>query len=359
MHKETNVAKLIRKIIEAKPAVVKLGMDVHARDVVVSVQIECSQPLRAQRMTVEQVRALVRALVKAGIKVYSVYEAGPCGHGLHRALETIGATNYVISPKALGDGRGQKTDALDAAALVDLLDRYVRGNKRAFTVNRVPTEQEEQDRADVRLRESLRGSRHEWETRGRGMMLFHGYHIVGQWWTKKRWETLKEELPGWLVDMLEVTRQVLEKLDELEKQHREKLESQAPKTLPKAVGALTWVMLLREICDWTRFKNRRQVSSYTGLCPGVRQSGGSKHDGHINRHGNPRVRRLLIELIWRLVRWQPDYPPVSKLVEGVIRGSARKKLATAAARKLAVDLWRLATGQTTPEKLKLTVLAIA
>jgi transposase len=146
-------------------------------------------------------------------------------------------------------------------------------------------------------------------------------------------------------------------LDEQEKALRKKLEAKAPPQLPKAIGALTWVILLREICDWGRFKNRRQVSSYTGLCPGVQQSGGRKRDGSINRYGNPRVRALLIELVWRLARWQPDYPPVRALVAGVARGAARRKCAVAAARRLAVDLWRLATNQTTPEKLHLIVPA--
>jgi len=67
------------------------------------------------------------------------------------------------------------------------------------------------------------------------------------------------------------------------------------------------------------------------------------------------VRHLLIQLVWRLVRYQPAYPPVAKLVEGVVRGAARRKLAVAAARRLGVDLWRLATAQTTPEKLHLLV----
>ena len=63
----------------------------------------------------------------------------------------------------------------------------------------------------------------------------------------------------------------------------------------------------------------------------------------------------MIELVWRMMRWQPDYPPVKALVAGIVRGAARRKLAVAAARKLAVDLWRLATHQTTPENLKLIV----
>ena len=46
-----------------------------------------------------------------------------------------------------------------------------------------------------------------------------------------------------------------------------------------------------------------------------------------------------------------------RLVEGGARGAARRKCAVAAARRLAIDLWRLSTHQTTPEKLKLQVPA--
>lgn len=306
-------------------------------------------------MTAAQVVALGRGLREAGLAVYSCHEAGPCGFGLHRQLEAAGVVSHVVAPEMLGDGRRQKTDALDAAALVDRLDRYVRGNTKAFTVVRVPSEQEEQARAQGRLREQLKHSRHQWEARGRSLLLCHGHHVTGAWWSPRRWEELKDGLAGWLREQLEVMRTVLLALEKQEVEHRQALEAAAPRALPKAVGALTWVLLSREICDWARFRNRRQVSSYTGLCPGVRQSGASRHEGSINRHGNPRVRALLIELVWRLVRWQPDYPPVRALVAGVARGAARRKLAVAAARRLAVDLWRLATGQTTAEQLHLIV----
>jgi transposase len=165
-------------------------------------------------------------------------------------------------------------------------------------------------------------------------------------------------LSAFLLTELEIMRQIVLLLDQQEQARRAELEAAAPKVLPKAVGALTWVLLLREVCQWQRFHNRREVASYTGLCPGGYQSGLTKRDGHINRHGNPRVRHLLIELVWRLVRWQPNYPPVRRLVEGTARGAARRKLAVAAARRLAVDLWRLATAQTTPEKLQLRVPAM-
>lgn len=353
----TNVQKLLGRLLESKSETIKIGTDIHARDLAVSIQVDDARPLRPQMMRRQQLLTLVRGLVAAGRKVHVCYETGPCGYGLHFELQAAGAASYVIVAEVLGDGRKQKTDKLDAAALCDKLDRYLRGNTKAMTPVRVPSVEEQQRRSVCRLREQLKHSRHQWEARGRSLMLFHDHHVSGKWWSKSRWSKLEPTLPGWLIEQLTIIRAVILQLDEQETALRTKLEAEAPKPLPKAIGALTWVLLLREVCNWARFKNRRQVSSYTGLCPGVHQSGGRRRNGSINRYGNPRVRALLIELVWRLVRWQPDYPPVRALVAGIARGGARRKCAVAAARRLAVDLWRLATHQTTPEKLKLIVPA--
>ena len=259
----------------------------------------------------------------------------------------------MVVAEALSDGKNQKTDGLDSHALCDRLDRYVRGNIKAMHPIHVPSVAQEQARARARLRDQLLKSRQQWESRGRSLLLAHGLAVKGPWWRPSRWGGLRTDLPDWLVEQLEVMRKLLESIDEEEKAGRKQLENQAPEELPKGVGQLSWVLLEREVCDWARFGNRGQVASYTGLCPGVHQSGSSCRHGSINRHGNPRMRRVLIEMVWRLARWQPDYPPVAKLVEGVIRGAARRKIAVAAARRLAIDLWRLATGQTTPEKIGL------
>jgi transposase len=32
----------------------------------------------------------------------------------------------------------------------------------------------------------------------------------------------------------------------------------------------------------------------------------------VTKHGNPRLRAALVELAWRMVRFQPGYPPVAK-----------------------------------------------
>ena len=53
------------------------------------------------------------------------------------------------------------------------------------------------------------------------------------------------------------------------------LEKAAPDLRPKGMGGLSYELAEREIGAWDRFNNRRQVGSYSGLCGGIRASGGS------------------------------------------------------------------------------------
>ena len=87
------------------------------------------------------------------------------------------------------------------------------------------------------------------------------------------------------------------------------------------MGALSSVVISREICDWQRFKNRRQVSSYTGLCPGEYSSGTKRITGSITKHGNGRLRAALVELAWPMVRYQPQYHAVQKRLAVLAKGS--------------------------------------
>jgi Transposase IS116/IS110/IS902 family len=75
------------------------------------------------------------------------------------------------------------------------------------------------------------------------------------------------------------------------------------------IGLLSSVVISREICNWERFKNRRQVSSYTGLCPGEYSSGSKRALGSVTKHGNRRPRAALVELAWRMARFQPRCHP--------------------------------------------------
>ena len=106
---------------------------------------------------------------------------------------------------------------------------------------------------------------------------------------------------------------------------------------------------------WDRFKNRRQVGSYAGLCGGVSASGQNSADLSITKAGNRRLRTDLVELAWRTLLYQPNYYLVQKwksvLLNPKAHARARKRAIIAFARQLLIDLWRWKTGKRTPEQL--------
>jgi len=122
--------------------------------------------------------------------------------------------------------------------------------------------------------------------------------------------------------------------------------------IPKGLGELSLVTVDNEVCDWGRFYNRKQVGSYTGCCPGEHSSGSKRRVGSIDRMGNGRVRALLVEAVWRFLRWQPDWKAALRMKVKLADGSSmRKKTVIALARLLAIDLWRWRTGRATFEDL--------
>jgi len=296
----------------------------------------------------------VETLAAGGVPVISCYEAGPCGYGLHRQLTALGVTNYVVVPQRWdAEGQRVKTDARDARELCDRLDRYERGNTKAFSVVRVPSPEQEQRRALGRQRGTLVKERQRCVVRGHGLMLGQGFHAPTGWWEPKSWATFQRELPEWLRAQVQVWQAQAVGLDEQVTRWSLRVEQlSAGQPIPKGVGALTAALIGLEILDWSRFQNRRQVASYTGLCPSEHSSGLKRRQGGVSKHGNPRVRHQLVEACWRLLQWQPDYPPLRKL-RAATGARARKRAVVAAARRLAIDLWRINTGQCPADKLGL------
>ena len=341
----------------ARPATSKLGIDVHQHQYVVVRQEEGRAPQPPQRFTKAAFLLWAAKLAQGGGAVHAVYEACGFGFTLQRQLSALGIHCYVVAPQKL-DERGQrvKTDGRDAKALCLRLDRYLEGNRDALAVVRIPSEEEEQRRALHRQREQLVRTRTQLEAHGRSLMVNHGLEGVRHWWQPRTFAKL--ELPSWLRALLDHTQPLLLQLHRQIGELSKELQAAADPAQPRGLGALTSVLLDREIGDWRRFANRRQVGSYTGLCPSEYSTGQTRLQGSITKHGNPRVRAALVEAAWRFVRFQPTYHALARwrliLSKGALAtGAARKKAIVAVARQLAIDLWRLRTGQTTPEKLGL------
>src|SRR6266571_8993034 len=337
---------------------IKLGIDVHQEFYVVVMQEGGSNPKPPQRFAKGAFLYWAAKLKqKSGAEIYAVYEACGFGFSLQRQLSALAIQCYVVCPQKLDEANKRvKTDGLDAKALCLKLDRFVQGNRCALALVRVPAQEEEQKRAIHRQREQLVGARKRLEAQGRSLMVNHGFEPVQNWWKPRPFAAL--EVPQWMRELLSNSQPILVALQQKIAALSVQLQCAAAPEQQRGLGKMTSVVLDREIGDWNRFSNRRQIASYTGLCPGEYSSGNTRLQSCVTKHGNPRLRAALVELAWRLVRFQPNYHPVRKwrqiLAKGALaNGAARKKAIVAVARQLAVDLWRIKTGRLNAEELGL------
>jgi transposase len=340
-------------------ASIKLGIDVHQDYYVVVKQEGGTNPKPAQRFGKEAFFLWATKLRGQGIEVYAVYEACGFGFGLQRQLAALGIQCHVVCPQKLDErNKRVKTDGLDAKALCLKLDRFVQGNREALALVRVPSEAEEQKRALHRQREQLVKARKRLEAQGRSLMVNHGFEPATNWWKARTFAQL--QVPEWMKELLSNMQPILLALQEKIRALTAQLQAAADPKQPRGFGALTSVVIDREVGNWHRFRNRRGVGSYTGLCPGEYSSGNTRLQRCVTKHGNPRLRAALVEAAWRLVRFQPDYRAVKKwrhlLAKGALAtGAARKKAIVAVARQLAVDLWRIRTDRVSAAKLGLII----
>jgi len=307
------------------------------------------------------------------------YEAGPFGFHLHRQLIALGIECLVVVAQNWDERHKKtKTDKIDARQIVLNLDRYLAGNTRALAVVRVPTLSEEIARDLSRERDQFKKDRNRMINRGHALLRRYGMRNLGRWWEDGALEELQprlleqfpdqadgEQLANRLIsqmgDYAEQIAQLALRLEDLTQELEEASQQRQPERV-KGLGHLSLEKMQREVCDWNRFANRRQVASYTGLCPGRNESGGRGTGLSVNKCGNPRLREALVELAWLIVRFQPDYIRLKRWKGMLGKASkapawARKKAIVAVARQLAVDLWRIFTGRAQPEDLGLKMAA--
>jgi len=146
-------------------------------------------------------------------------------------------------------------------------------------------------------------------------------------------------------------------LDQQIAQRKSELIQSVKEALPKGFGAQSICQLDREIGDYQRFRNRRQIACFGGLVPQEHSTGTQQRLGSITKVGSPRIRRLSVEMGWRLVQFQPNYGPIVQWGQA-LRGSnkaLKKKAIVAVARRLLIDIWKLRTGRTSAQELALVL----
>jgi len=297
--------------------------------------------------------------------VVSCYEAGRDGFWLHRYLVARAITNYVVDSSSIeGNRRARraKTDRLDLGGLLSLLARYVHGDRRVWRVVRVPTVTEEDARQLPRTAESLTRDRTRLVNRLKALLATQGvrlpvdHHFVTALDEARLWDATP--IPAGLRDRLlrdwAQLQCVEAELRAVSQARVERVDVTTPtgRTIAqlqrvRAIGPTGAWVLATEIFGWRQIQNGRQLGALVGLVPAPFQSGETCYDQGISRAGNRHVRRVMVQLAWGWLRYQP----ASALSRWYQRrfgdgGPRLRKIGIVAlARKLLVALWRyLETG---------------
>jgi len=331
-----------------------LGLDVDLRFVVTAIQCDQGVIPPARKYTRGQLVAWVKAQVAAGHTVRTVYECCGFGYTLHEQLTAAGAQSVLTTPMRLSLERRRKNDRLDARELCVRLSRYHAGHRHELRPIRIPSRAEVQRRELGRQREFWKREVRRLENHGRALRIEHEHATLpGGWAGPRKWKQLSIECSAFVRAQLEpVAQEIRNSKGHLDRLTQELEALVAEEKIPHGLGALTVSLLDGEMCDWRRFKHRKAVGSYTGCCPSEHSSGGVQRFGCIDRHGNQHVRVLLVEAVWRLLKWQPGWHARQKWLAKLQHGqSLKKKSAVALARQLAIDLWRWRTGRATAAEL--------
>jgi transposase len=294
------------------------------------------------------------------------FEAGRDGFWLARWLRARGVEAHVIHPSSVAvsrEHRRAKTDRLDTELLKRAYLGWLRGEPHHCSMATVPTLDEEDAKRPTRERENLVGERTRVVNRMRGCLARFG--IRGFKPTLRRAPERLAELrtpegaalpPHTLAELrrdMARLRLITDQIKEVEGARAEPIEKASRKGANAmarllaqvvGVGVETADMLVHEVLS-RPLRDRKAVARYAGLTGAPDESGARRRERGLAKAGNARVRRGMIQLAWRFLRFQETSALAQwyRARTADARGGTRKTLIVALARKLLIALWRLAT----------------
>jgi transposase len=311
-------------------------------------------------------------------RVVVAYEAGRDGFWLARWLRARDIEAYVMHASSVAvsrEHRRAKTDRLDTELLMRAFLGWLRGERRHCSMAAIPTIEEEDAKRPNREREKLVGDRTRIVNRMRATLARLGIRGFNPT-LRKAEEKLavlqtadgaalpENTLAEFHRDMARL-RLVREQIKAIEQERLCKLEAAAaaengPHAMVRliasviGVGVETADMLVNEILS-RQLRDRKAVARYAGLTGSPDESGARRRERGLSRAGNARVRRGMIQLAWRFLRFQKDSALAQwfqkRTEDG--RGGTRKTMIVALARRLLIALWRMATMGEIPQGVAL------
>jgi transposase len=247
----------------------------------------------------------------------SAYEAGFCGYGIHRELNSLGIKNIVINAADIPTSQKDKLhkrDPIDSRKIARGLENGSLHGIHIF--DRDLEELRSLNRTRFYLMRDLRRSKN----RIKSFLQYYGEHLPAEFdnnqWSLKFVSWLKQvqmNTPGGLdafshlIESYEHNRQqllILSRIVRLRIREYDKELYNLLKTI-SGIGPLTSSALITELGDINRFPHIDHLSSFVGFIPRVRESGETIHTGGITFRCNTFLRTLLIESSWQAIRRDP------------------------------------------------------
>lgn len=354
---------------------IDVGLDVHKESISVAVAEPGRGPGRLIGKIKHDVNKLLKVLAKLGSpeQLHIVYEAGPTGFGLQRALAARSYNCEIIAPSQMPRRAGDrvKTDARDSIQLAEC--------SRAGQLSAVwiPDPDDEAIRDLSRAREDAVASRRQMRQQLSGFLLRHGVRYAGKTaWCAAYYRWLGSLNFGGSPAQTAFTEywQAVQSADERVARLSKALQAsiagwrfEAVVTALQAlrgVAAITAIGLVAEIGDLGRFAHPRKLMGYLGLVPSEHSSGQRTSRGSITKTGNAHARRLLVEAAWnyrfkarigkpaqirqqnlsepiRTMAWTAQLRLSQRFAALKARGLQANKACVAVARELAGFVWAI------------------
>ncbi len=320
--------------------------------------------------------------VKAGRTISRIavaFESGRDGFWLARWLRERGIEAYVIHAASVAvsrEHRRAKTDRLDTELLKRAFLGWLRGERDHCKMAAIPTLAEEDGKRPTRERESLVAERSRIRNRMTSTLIRLGVRAFKPNLKKApdrlaavrtpEGQPIPPNTEAELRREMARLRIVSDQIKAIEQARLERLE-QAPADPTHAmvrllarvigIGIEAADMLVHEILS-RNLRDRRAVARYAGLTGSPDESGSKRREKGLARSGNARVRRGMIQLAWRFLKFQPNSALAEWYRQRTVEApGTRKTMVVALARKLLIALWQFATLGVEPDGIALRAAA--
>jgi transposase len=316
--------------------------------------------------------------IKAGKEITRIavaYETGRDSFWLARWLRDRGVDAHVIHATSVAisrEHRRAKTDRIDTAMLRRGFLGWLRGERGHCSMAMVPTIADEDAKRPHRERESLLKERTATINRMKSILTQFGVRNFKPGLRKatEKIDAVRtpEGVPlppnavAALRRLIERFRLVNEQIKVIEKTRLQRLQQYPADKFNAMVfllvriiglGVETAEQLVHEILS-RNLRDRKAVARYAGLTGSPDESGASRREKGLSRSGNGRVRKILVQLSWRILQFQPDSGLVRWFKSRTANDQrSRKPMIVALARKLIIALWRYVNTGMVPEGFRL------